>query len=161
MKIAILCMISACIGALIFDAFLSKKYEKKCKWWQDQYNKQYQYLTLTNIWLFMRQKKYTIEGWLLSRGYKKVIIYGMQELGSRLYDELIGTEIEIVCVMDKNKNKVLGDYNLIDLTEPIPEADVIIVTPLLSFPSIEKDLQKRVTCPIFPIEYLVHDMHNQ
>lgn len=160
MKLLVLCLLSGCFGAFLFDFFVSPRYEKKCHSLEKQIQKQKEYYELLNYWFFIKQNNISVVSWLKSKGYYKVAIYGMQELGKRLYEELRDTDIEIVCVMDKNQQNILGEYNFVDIDKNIPQIDVVIVTPVLSFFSIQKDLEKLVSCPIMPIEYLLHDAHN-
>lgn len=161
MILLILCVLFWMLGVISCDLFLYKRNTAKAKREMEIFRKQYQYYHLLNYWMYIKQRNITLEGWFKKKGFKKIAIYGMKELGERLYDELIDTDIEISCVVDQNKKGVLASYEVLDLNDEIPQVDVVIVTSYYYFDEILRSLKPKVSCPILPLEYVIQDAHNQ
>lgn len=146
------CIVCGGIGFVCCDLWNGKKNDK---YKQDIIRKLNSYYHLFNEWLFLKQRNISVADTIKKLGYQKVAIYGMKELGQRLYDELAESEVEIACIIDKNKDVILGDYNILDLNDEFPEIDVVIVTACAYFSSIEKSLADKVSCPIISLEYII------
>ena len=70
-----------------------------------------------------------------------------------IYD-LSGSDIEIVCGIDKNGVKEEMGFPVIGTEEDIPESDAIIVTPVYDFLSIKQQLGEKGYKNIISIESL-------
>lgn len=93
---------------------------------------------LNNMW-----EAGTVAVYLKQHNITKVVIYGMGELGRRLYDELTEAGIQIEAVMDKNLfflNEVVGVYKP---DENLVSAEYIISTVVLDFNEVKSALKKR------------------
>lgn len=115
------------------------------------------YYQTLNEWLFIKQQNISIADILKEMNYKKVAIYGMKELGQRLYDELYNSEVEVVCVIDQNKDAILGDYEIIGLDDEIPEVDAVIVTAFYYYSEIKNTLKNKVSCPILSLDHIIYN----
>ena len=51
------------------------------------------------------------------------------------------TDIEVVCIIDKNPQQVLGDFRVISPKENIPKVDAVIVTADYYFAEIKKQME--------------------
>ena len=107
-------------------------------------------------WIKIKQDKLDIKTMFYEHGYKKVIIYGMAELGELLYDEIINSDIEIVCVIDRNPDKVYARVPVYSPSEDIPNADVVVVTAVSAYKEITNKLKEKCSCPMISIEDVVH-----
>lgn len=145
-------------GMCLGDILVSKKNEQKIKNMRQNIERLKEYFDLMHWWIYVKQRGVTIAQWLEQNGYKKIIIYGMKEIGTCLYNELIDTNIEIVCCIDQNKDNVLGEFDVIDLNDEIPSADMVIVTPVYYFASIKSGLQAKVACPIISFDFLLQNV---
>jgi len=144
-------------GILGFVCCDMLKRKSQCKEIEENFKKMHLYYNIFNDWLCLKQNDISIAKLLYSLGYKKIAIYGMKELGQRLYIELKGTEVEVVCMIDKNANSILGEYDILDLEDEIPEVDVIIVTACYYFQDIKKSIQKKISCPIVSLDTIVYN----
>lgn len=109
------------------------------------------YYQLLNMWLEMRQNGKSITTYLQKKGIKQIAIYGMKELGERLYEELRNTEIEVICIIDKTPDLVLGDFQVISPEEKIPNVDAIIVTADYYYHEISEQIKTKVNCPVYSL----------
>lgn len=111
------------------------------------------YYELLNVWLEMRQKGKTIVPYMKRKGFHRIAIYGMKELGHRLIDELYGTDIIIEYVIDRDP--VLGDFLLFTPEDELPEVDAIVVTADQYYLGIKEDLENKCTYPIISLRGLL------
>lgn len=125
--------------------------DKKIKEVQSQLEKITFYYQILNMWMEMKQKSISTVSYLQKKGIEKVAIYGMKELGERLYEELKSTDIEVACIIDKNPEQVLGDFIVISPDDRIPKVDAIIVTANYYYLEIAEELKEKVDCPIYSL----------
>lgn len=80
--------------------------------------------------------------WLRQNQYLNAAIYGMGDLGRKLYRDLKTTEICVKFAMDQFAGSMMADIPVVrlDLFAVMPDVDVIIVTVTQSYESIKKDL---------------------
>lgn len=139
------------LGAGMLRKKDGRQRDEKEKELQDKAEKMELYYHMLNMWLEMRQKGKSGVSFLQKKGIKKIAIYGMKELGERLYEEIKGTDIQVVCVIDKNPDEVLGDFVVISPEEEIPDVDAIIVTADYYYWEIKNQLERRVDCPVYSL----------
>ena len=104
-----------------------------------------------NKWLELKQNYRELMTYFLNNGYKSVAIYGMGDLGKKLFFELINEGVDVLYTIDKN---IGADdvYKMVPLTEKLPQADVMVVTAVSSFDDIYLDLKSRFDGEIVNIE---------
>lgn len=139
------------ISAGIFWKKDSKKRDNKENETQESLAKMTLYYQILAMWLEMSQKGKSGVTYLQKKGFKRIAIYGMKELGERLYEEVKNTEIQVVCVIDKNPDQVLGDFVVISPEDEIPIVDAVIVTADYYYWEIKKQLEKKVSCPVYSL----------
>lgn len=117
------------------------------------------YYHMLNQWLMLKQENKSLEKYFVDNGYKSIAIYGMGEMGVRLFEELKDSNIEIKYAIDKN-----GGYNYFDLEvysldecEYDNEVDAIIVSAIFAFDEIQNELSDKVTCPIIGLDDIIYE----
>lgn len=80
--------------------------------------------------------------WLRQNQYQNAAIYGMGDLGRKLYHDLKATEICVKFAMDQYAGSMTADIPVVrlDLFAVMPDVDVVIVTVTQSYDSIKKEL---------------------
>lgn len=109
-------------------------------------------------WLRVRQGGKTLVEYFEKQGYKTVAIYGMKELGERLYDELQGSDIMVEYIIDKNADAIYADVDVITPEEELKAVDVIVVTAIYYFDEIEEMLSDKVDYPIVSLEDILFEV---
>lgn len=137
--------------SLLFCMVVIRKSDRKKKELQEQINKLSLYYQIINMWLEMKQKGKSAAVFLQQKGIKKIAIYGMKELGERFYEELKSTDIDVICIIDKDKDQVIGDFTVFSPEEELPEVDAIVVTADYYYWEIKNQLEKKVICPIYSL----------
>ena len=98
------------------------------------------YYNLLNQWLALKQQGKSLEMYFLENQYKTIIIYGMGEIGNRLYEELKNSRIEIKYAIDKNVIIEYDDLEIMELSNSMEQADVVVVTAIFAFDEIKKSI---------------------
>lgn len=132
-----------------------KKEEKKLEVHQLE-NKILQYYDILNQWLRLKQEGISLSEYFVNRQWKSVAIYGIKELGERLYDELRCSDVDVKYFIDKRQNASHEEVDVVSPDARLSQVDVIVVTAAYYFKSIEKELKKKVNCPIISIEDIVY-----
>lgn len=145
---------------LVCIIVLSKKIEGKNKAIKHAYkavSKNERLFLMALKWAEKNRKFNCVYEYLKNEGYSSIIIYGMHYAGNMIVEELKDTDINIVCGLDRNCESVISFIKTIHPDKEIPKADVIVVTPIASFPEIEDMLRNRVNYPIISLEDIIYD----
>lgn len=138
-------------GLLFAWTIFKKEYSKN----KDYCKKIKSYYDLINYWLMCKQKKRNLITFLTKKGYKTIAIYGGAELGERLVDELLDTEIIVKCIIDRRKISQ-KKVPVISVNDYVPEVDVIVITAVHYFSEIAEQLRKKYTCDIVSLEDVIY-----
>lgn len=156
MRKIILLVISTIVGIVIGSIAILQLLKNTDQ--TDKVNKFKGYYNMLNEWLILKHADKSFDDYLLKCGYKQVAIYGMGEMGKRLYDELKNTEIEIKYAIDNNAKNIYSEVNVFDINDTLEEVDAIIVSCTFAFSEIEEKLRKITSCPIISLEDVVYEM---
>lgn len=148
-------LVGAVAGAVGTNYLAEKKVEQKAA----KVDKFKSYYNMLNQWLSLKQEGKSLEKYFVDNGYKTIAIYGMGEMGNRLYDELKDSkEVTIKYAVDQNADSTYSELDVIDKDEEYEEADVIIVTAIFAFDEIEEELSEKVDFPIVSLEDVVYEV---
>lgn len=114
------------------------------------------YYNLLNQWLMIKQEGKSLDEYFEKNGYKTVAIYGMGEMGNRLYEELKNTNIEVKYAVDKNATSLYSELEVKELEDLLPEVDVVVVTATFAFNEISEKISDKFACPIISLEDVVY-----
>lgn len=131
---------------------------KKVKHLLDGHKKVHELYMAFDQWLRIRQEGKTLVEYFEKNDYKTVAIYGMKELGERLYDELKGTGIEVRYIIDKNADSIYADVDVVTPDDDLEPVDVIVVTAIYYFDEIEENLSEKVDYPIVSLEDILYEV---
>ena len=148
--ILIIFIILACLYAGVVT-FLFRLYFNRTKEEIEKVKKMIRINEALNKWLELVQNGRSLTNYFLNNGYKSVAIYGMGDLGKKLFYELTKEGVDVLYTIDKN----IGTddaYKMVSLTEKLPGADVMVVTAVSSFDEIYLDLKSRFDGEIVNIE---------
>ncbi len=127
-----------------------------------------QYYYITNTWVKIKNEGLGLEDYFHKKNIQTVAIYAAGELGTRVYEELKNTNIEVKYFTDKKviENNAVMEFNGIQIVninnyKEKNEVDAIIVTPTFYMESIEESLRKSgIIKPIISLEKIISDLHN-
>lgn len=79
-------------------------------------------------WLHIRQAGHTLAEYFVRNGIKTIAIYGMGYLGRNLYDELEGSGVEVLYVIDREPENVQDVVPVAALDSEWKPVDAVVVT---------------------------------
>lgn len=114
------------------------------------------YYNVLNQWLSLKQEGKSLAQYFENNNYKSLAIYGMGELGNRLYDELGGSDITVRYAVDEKFTITYTGLNVKSPEEEFDKVDAIVVTAIFAFEEIENQLKEKVDFPIISLEDVVY-----
>lgn len=116
------------------------------------------YYNMLNQWLILKQEGKSLTEYFKANNYKVIAIYGMGEMGNRLYDELRESDIEVKYAVDKNAAGTYSELDVIEKEDYFEKVDVIVVTATFAFDEIEAEIADKVDFPIVSLEDVVYEI---
>lgn len=150
----LLMLAGAAVGAGAVETVEKSKMIKKT----DQTRKMTEFYHVLVEWLRIKQEGKSLTAFFVQNGYKTVAIYGMKELGERLYDELKDSEIKVRYVIDKKADSVYVDVDAVTPEDTLEAVDVIVVTAIHYFDEIDAMLAEKVDYPIVSLEDILYEV---
>lgn len=113
-------------------------------------------------WVRMLQQGKRLESYFFRKGYQKIAVYGMSDLGRLLAETLRKTEIELLYGIDRRAERLEGTLSVYKPQENLPKADAIVVTAVYFFEEICGELRKNgVEYPIISLDEVIDFMERE
>lgn len=122
---------------------------------EEMKNKMLKYYVTLNNWIGKKQKNINLSSYFEKMGYNSVAIYGMKEVGERLYEELKDTKTEVKYAIDQNAESIYADIDVYSPDDDLPEVDVIVVTATYYYNSILNKIKDKISCPIISLDDVI------
>ena len=122
---------------------------------EEMKNKMLKYYVTLNNWIGKKQKNINLSSYFEKMGYNSVAIYGMKEVGERLYEELKDTKTEVKYAVDQNAESIYADIDVYSPDDDLPEVDVIVVTATYYYNSILNNIKDKISCPIISLDDVI------
>lgn len=117
------------------------------------------YFGLLDRWLWLKLQNKNIKTYFEKENYHSIAIYGIGEIGNRLFEELTRTsDIEIKYAIDSIDDKLHSVLKVYSQNDELPQVDVIVVTVDYIFEQIKEKLAKKTDCPIISIDNVVFNI---
>lgn len=117
-----------------------------------------QYYQLTNQWIQNKNDKKNITDYLLRNGLYKIAIYGMGELGNKLFEEIDHSKIEVKYIIDRYPESNFANVKFVELNNNIEPVDAIIVTPIFDYEQIEQEISEFVDYKVISLEEILYNV---
>lgn len=108
------------------------------------------------------EKGMTLEGYFLQRGIRRLAIYGASTLGERIRGLLMGSQVEVVCFIDKNApfiEQEIPVYEWIDQTGCV--FDAILITLVEHEDAVAAELKQAGAQKVYQIRKIVGELSNE
>lgn len=158
MKKGVIHVFTALAGAATGAAAIGTIQGKAIKNKAEKIDKFKSYYNMLNQWLILKQEGKNLAKFFADNHYKTIAIYGMGEMGNRLYDELKDTDITVKYAIDKNAASTYSELEVFELEDELEPVDAVIVTAVFAFDEIEQDLSKQIDWPIVSLEDVVYEI---
>lgn len=142
--VTITILIAFIAGRITGDLKSGKKYlllEKK-------HHKDAAIIKMLTIWVQQKQNGRLTERFFERNNYHKIAIYGMNDIGERLLDDLKNSQIEVKYAIDRNADNIMSKLKVVFPDSELEEVDAVVVTAIGYFDEIRETLYQRVKCPI-------------
>lgn len=157
MKKSIIGMAATALGSVVVMVGVSYMYAKNIGTVKGKVDKFKSYYNMLNQWLLLKQEGKSLEKYFVENGYKTIAIYGMGEMGIRLYEELRNSSIEVKYAIDKNSSNTYSELTVVELEGELKSVDAVIVSAVFAFEEIEKELEKVIDCTVISLEDVVYE----
>lgn len=147
-------LLGAVAGAAASGVVVGKNVDKKSQ----KVDKFKSYYNMLNQWLILKQEGKNLEQFFIDNDYNSIAIYGMGEMGNRLYEELKNTSIEVKYAIDKNAESTYSELEVLDVEDDLTPVDAIIVSAIFAFDEIEEKLTEVVDYPVVSLEDVVYEI---
>ena len=127
-------------------------------------NKFQQMMLVYDYWMYLKLNGRNTAEYFTENGYQKIAIYGMNYIGSRLYDELKPSEVEVIFGIDQNASLMEHEipiYVLGDIDKHKKDIDAIVVTAVSAYDDIRNALKECCDVPVLSIKEILIEMCNQ
>lgn len=158
MKKGIIAVFSTIMGAAVGAAIVSKMATITMDERTKKVDKFKSYYHMLNQWILIKKEGKSLEKYFLDRGYKTIAIYGMGEMGNRLYEELKDSVVEVKYAVDKNASRAYSELDIVDLEDDLEEVDAIVVTAVFEFDEIENNLSEKGNFSIVSLEDVIYEL---
>ena len=151
-------IVCAVVGAIFGWYFTGHKYCVQLNRSNEMIRKNREIIKIYDIWMMVNRSGKSVGLFLSNNKIKSIAIYGMAELGVRLYYEL-KDNVEVKYAMDQNPQIQLPDLQIYKPgTEPNAGVDAVIVTALRSFDTVNSDLKKRGYKKVFALDEILYEL---
>lgn len=158
MRKGFLATISAIAGMTVGAATIGKIQEKAIRSNEKDIDKFRSYYNMLNQWLLIKQEGRSLKEYFIKNGYKTLVIYGMGEMGNRLYEELKDTDIEVKYAIDKEADSVYSELKVVEKDSHLETADVMVVTAIYAYDEIEEEMETKIDFPIISLEEVIYEL---
>lgn len=149
-------LLAVLTGAVVGGAAVGTIFKKRTDAANEALKKSQKLYTVFDQWLTFLQEGKSLEEYFKQNNYKTVAIYGMRELGERLYYELKDSDITVKYAIDKNADAVYTDVDVVTPDDHLDRVDVIVVTAVYYFEEIKDMLAGKVDCAIVSLEDIIN-----
>nr|WP_297705474.1 hypothetical protein [uncultured Butyrivibrio sp.] len=112
---------------------------------------------LLNVWLNKKMEGWKAENYFSEKGYTRIAIYGMNELGTSLAKEMKDSEIIVRYCIDKDKTKMVNGLTIVSPNDPFDPVDVIVIAAVSYFDEIVEVINNKIECPVISIENILYE----
>lgn len=149
---AILIMI---IGGILGAFFMGCQYEKHCKFIERNAERFVGLYNVTLRWIRLQQEGKKLSDYFYRNNYKAVAIYGMNEVGHSLIDELERNGITVKYCIDRNADNIFARVKMYHPDEKLPDVDAVIVAVVQYYDDVNELLKTKMLCPIISLADVV------
>lgn len=157
-------LIILCVFVLILLGYSTNLRNQAMHYKKEEYNQRI--VCQSNIllkkmlihWVEVKNYERTLSDYFRERGIKRIAIYGAAEVGELFFRELNGTDITIVCCIDRSK--VLYGQKTVRPENFQEDVDAVIVTAVYYFSEIYEQLNSKLTrkVPIIGLDEIIFDL---
>ena len=102
------------------------------------------YYLLENQWLKLHNNGHKLEDYFINNNIYRIAIYGMDDIGNRVQEELYQSEkVKIAYMIDEDAYRKYGTGKIVDFEDDWEETDAILVTDEFYYSEIKMKIQEK------------------
>ncbi|MBQ9359716.1 MAG: glycosyltransferase family 4 protein [Lachnospiraceae bacterium] len=137
------------------EKFINDRLNEIKKAYMEEADKRFLQSRVLLRWVDILRKGSDYKGFFSKREYKSIVIYGVYDIGKMLIEDLINNGLNVVYAIDRiHRNTCVKIYTP---DSELPDADVMVVTPISSFQEIKSSLSRRFKGSIVSLEDVLFD----
>lgn len=147
------------LNFIIIGMFMiTRCFSENLKVWQKVAKDYKQTKWLLNAWLKKMIDGKRVADYIDEKGYKKVAIYGMGDIGKLLLQDLKNSGLEVIYGIDRNAANISCEIPVFSVNQEREDVDLIIVTPFHYIDEIKGQLTKDSKAEIKAIDDILYSL---
>ena len=136
------------------------KKKRKIEYCQQKVAKALREMKLFEQWLFVKQEGKQLSDYFLKKKINSIAIYGMGNIGERLYDELRDQGVMVKYAVDQKGKRICSDIEVVpDFDMNILEkVDAIVVTTVHCYEDIRTRVASKTNIPVISLEEILYEI---
>lgn len=114
------------------------------------------YYRLLEKWMILKEQGKTVKSYFEKNGLKNIIIYGLGKMTNHLLADLAGSDIHVVCAIDRRASNKSARFPVISDEDIIPDADCIVITPVYDEAAIRESLENKTLSAVLSLADIVN-----
>lgn len=110
-------------------------------------------------WMKLKNKGVHINAYLKGEGICNIAIYGMGYIGECLYEELLGTDINVLYGIDRSGLDYEGEFPIYQIDEELESVDGVVITVMDDSQKLKNRVQEKMKCRVYTMDELLINMH--
>lgn len=143
------------LGLIAGGKFIGRQYEKHCELIAKHADQFTEFYTLMQQWVKVHQTGHKLEDYFKKNNYKKVAVYGMNEIGYMVLKELEKSEIEVSYCIDKNADNLFAQIDVRKPDGDLQPVDAVIVAVVQYYDEVKDALKGKLDCPVISLSDVV------
>lgn len=109
-------------------------------------------------WICLLQDGKSVVQYFKDNNIQEITLYGMGELGKRLYKDLQESGVIVKYVIDRDKKLQNEKYTLLSPEDDFPQLETIVVTAPFEFQEIREALSKKTDAKIISLKEIIDEV---
>lgn len=143
------------LGLIAGGKLVGRQYEKHCELVAMQGDRFSEFYTLMQQWVKVHQSGHKLEDYFKKNNYKKIAVYGMNEMGYMVLKELEESEIEVSYCIDKNADNLFAPIDVRRPDGDLWPVDAVIVAVVQFYDEVKDTLSSKLECPVISLSDVV------
>ncbi len=148
---------------LLFVCFVGlvgwKRYYGYIDFFNKQRNQYRHMLRIYDMWTCVGQKGLKMADYLMSKNDNKIVIYGMDIMGLRIYEGLRNTEVEVIFGIKNKSEGIPCDLKMMEEEDCSDLSEVsVIITDFFNYYEIEERLKNKGAGRIYSLDEILTNM---
>lgn len=146
------------IGALLGAKWVGRQYDIHCERIEKTADKFSDYYSVMLQWVKLHQNGKELKTYFEKNGYRRIAIYGMNDIAYAMISELKGSGICVDYCIDRNADNLFLEMKSFRPDEELPDVDVCVVALPELIKEISKMLGLKLRCPVVSVEDVVWEI---